>query len=443
MLLVVLGAAESGIGAAVLAKKNGYEVFISDYGTIKPQYKKMIEDYGFEYEENNHNQEKILSSDIIIKSPGVPESAPIVKKIREKNIPCISEIEFASRYTNAKKICITGSNGKTTTTELTYKILKEAGLNVDMCGNIGNSFALSVATKEVDYYVLELSSFQLDDMYDFKAEFAILLNVTPDHLDRYQFKMQNYTDSKFRITNNQRRDDVFAYFTEDPIVSQEMPKRQFGQMLMPFSIDEKQSQGAYLENNKIVVKYFQSTSEFDLTNVKLMGPHNKANMMAAILAAKFAGVDNNDIQKTLENFMPLEHRIEKCGVVDGVTYINDSKATNVDAVYFALKSVGENVILILGGVDKGNDYSQLYPLVEQKVKLIVAMGKNNKPILDAFSSKVKIIETFSLEECIKTCKENAKSGDTVLLSPACASFDLFTCYEQRGDLFKEAVKNLK
>lgn len=441
--VVILGAAESGIGAAVLAKKKGYDVFVSDYGKIKDNYKAMLDSYGLAYEQGRHTEDMILDADIIVKSPGIRDDAPIVKKAAAKGIPINSEIEFAHKFANAKYVCITGSNGKTTTTGLTYKILREAGLNVGLGGNIGKSFALQVAEDNFDYYVLELSSFQLDNMYDFRADVAVLMNITPDHLDRYQYKMQNYTNSKFRITQNQRPGDAFIYFAEDPVTVEEMRKRTFQQKVVPFSIKSQPSPGAhYFEGGDLCISANGNNIVIPSSGFQLKGRHNRCNIMAAALAALHVGISPDQIRKSIETFKPLEHRVEPCGIVDGVSWINDSKGTNVDSVWYALDTVNPGVVLILGGVDKGNDYSQLYDLVRQKVKVIVAMGVDNAPIHAAFDNMIKVVDVHSMDECISTCRALASHGDTVLLSPACASFDLFTCYEQRGDMFREAVHRM-
>lgn len=443
--IVVLGAGESGVGAAVLAAKKGFDVLVSDNGTIKDTYRSMLDKYGIRYEQGGHTLSAILEAVEVIKSPGIRNDLPIILEIQKHNIPVISEIEFAARYTSAKFVCITGSNGKTTTTMLTYNIMCDAGIDVALGGNVGKSFAMQVAEDaDHDYYVLELSSFQLDNMYDFRADVAVLMNITPDHLDRYGFCMQNYTDSKFRIIRNQRKEDLFVYFADDPISAVEVEKRTFVQNVMPFSLNKQLKQGAYCQENgsKIQLNYNGKNYDINISNIQLKGRHNKCNIMASLLAALHCGVDIQSAIKTLSNFQPLEHRVEPCGVVDGVMYVNDSKGTNVDSVWYALDSVGNNVVLILGGVDKGNDYSQLFDIVDRKVKAIVAMGVDNTPILNAFANRTKVVDTHSLAECMEQCRQIAKSGDTVLLSPACASFDLFTCYEQRGDLFKEAVRKM-
>ena len=443
--IVVLGAGESGVGAAILAQKKGFDVFVSDFGTIKPQYVKMLDDNGIQYEQGGHTESKILNANEVIKSPGIKNDAPIILKLVAANIPVISEIEFAARYTGAQFVCITGSNGKTTTTELTYSILKKAGYDVAMAGNVGNSLAMLVAgDHDYKYYVLELSSFQLDNMYDFRAHVAVITNITPDHLDRYDFKMQNYTDSKMRITRNQGKDDVYIYFADDPILAAEAEKRTFDQQVKTFSLTKKQDSGLFFpeDDGNMVISDGSQSREVPFVGLKLRGRHNRCNIMSAVLAARHVGVPFDVIEAAVKEFAPLEHRVEPCGVVDGVTYVNDSKGTNVDAVWYALDTVGNSVILILGGVDKGNDYSQLYGLVDKKVKAIVAMGIDNTPIHKAFDGRKKIVDVRSMAECIETCRSLATAGDTVLLSPACASFDLFTCYEDRGEQFKEAVRKM-
>ncbi|MBR4324211.1 MAG: UDP-N-acetylmuramoyl-L-alanine--D-glutamate ligase [Bacteroidales bacterium] len=445
--IVILGAGESGVGAAVLAKKKGFEVFVSDYGTIKPQYAKMLADNNIPYEQGKHTESQILDAQEVIKSPGIKNDAPIVLKLVAANIPVISEIEFAARYAEgAHFVCITGSNGKTTTTELTYSILKKAGLDVAMAGNVGNSLAMLVAgDHQYEYYVLELSSFQLDNMYDFRADVAVITNITPDHLDRYDFKMQNYTDSKFRITRNQRENDVFIYFADDPILDAEVKKREWVQQLKTFSLKACQDPGAFFpfDDNYIEILDGFFSAVLPFVGLPLRGAHNRCNIMAAVLAARSVDVHYTVIEDAVREFKPLEHRVEPVGEVDGVQYVNDSKGTNVDAVWYALDTVGDGVVLILGGVDKGNDYSQLFDLVDKKVKAIVAMGVDNTPIHKAFDGRVKnIVDVRSMAECIEACRKLAVAGDTVLLSPACASFDLFTCYEDRGEQFKAEVKKL-
>lgn len=440
--IVVLGAGESGIGASVLALKKGFKVLLSDNGNIKPEYLSAIEKYNIPYEQNGHSQDLILTADEVIKSPGIPETAPLIVKLKEKNIPIISEIEFAARYTNAKKICITGSNGKTTTTELTYAILKNAGYNVAMAGNVGRSFALQVAEGNYDYYVIELSSFQLDNMYNFKAETAILLNITPDHLDRYNFSLDNYAASKYRIIQNQTPDCFFIYPPDD-IVLKKLNNFKSDACYIPVlqNVDEN---NCLLDNDNVIVKYNngKTVAKVSIKDMQLKGNHNVINAMSAIAAAVVNGVDIKSIEQTIANFKPLEHRIEYAGQYAGRTFINDSKGTNVDAVYRALESCNAPIVLILGGVDKGNNYQQLYPIVGKKVRAIVAMGKDNSRIISAFRYVKIVFDTHSLDECIKKCLDISLPGDTILLSPACASFDLFTCYEDRGEQFKNAVKQL-
>lgn len=422
--IVVLGAAESGCGAAVLAKKEGFDVFVSDMSKIKDTYKKMLDDHDIEWEEGQHTEERILAADEVIKSPGIPFTAPMMRKIAEKGIHVISEIEFAGRYTDSKMICITGSNGKTTTTSLIYHILTKAGIDAGLAGNIGNSLALQVAENPHPWYVIELSSFQLDNMYDFKADIAILLNITPDHLDRYDFKMQNYTDAKMRITQNQTKDDAFIYWSGDPIIAEELRTRNnIGSELCPFS-----------------------ESDFTLNQDEccLKGRHNIYNMMAAKIACEKAGVAEDVIIENIKNFPGVEHRLEKVGSVGGVEFINDSKATNVDACYFALESIKGKCVLILGGVDKGNDYNEIIPLVREKCSALVFLGVDNKKLHDSFDCLgLPVADTASMADCVKACYELAKPGETVLLSPCCASFDLFKNMEDRGEQFKENFKKLK
>jgi UDP-N-acetylmuramoylalanine--D-glutamate ligase len=442
-LIVILGAGESGVGAAYLAQRQGYNVFVSDFGAIADNYKKQLQDWNIRFEENKHTEKDILEAVEVVKSPGIPPKAPIVKKIKEKKIPVISEIEFAGRYTDAKIIGITGSNGKTTTTSLTYHILKNAGLNVGLAGNIGKSFAYQVATEKFDLYVLELSSFMLDDMFQFKADIAVLLNITPDHLDRYDYKMENYVASKFRITQNQTANDVFIYCADDPETIKGMAVRSFAAEQLPFSIQKKIEPGAYLEKDNIVINIHQQNFQMSITELALQGKHNIYNSMASGMVAKYLEIRNPLIRESLSNFKSIEHRLESVGKISGISFINDSKATNVNSTWYALESMTSDVILILGGVDKGNDYSMLKTLVRQKVKAIVCLGKDNKRIHDAFEDDVEIIvNTNSAQEAAQTAYHLATKGDTVLLSPACASFDLFKNYEDRGRQFKQAVREL-
>lgn len=444
--IAILGAGESGVGAACLAKKQGYDVFVSDFGAIAPAYKQELTDLGIPFEENKHSDENILSASEVIKSPGIADNAPIIKKITEKGIPILSEIEFAARYTQAKLIAITGSNGKSTTTMLTYHILKNAGVNVGLGGNIGQSFARQVANQEVDYYVLEISSFMLDNMYDFKADIAVLLNITPDHLDRYDYKMENYVNSKFRIIQNQTEADVFVYCADDPETLRGLDRIQPRAKAYPFSIEKVQEPGAYLEHDRLKINLQQpKQTSFDMlmTDLALQGKHNLYNSMASGIVAKVLDLRNESIRESMGNFSNIEHRLEQVGRISGINFINDSKATNVNSTWYALESMPTDVVLILGGVDKGNDYSMLKELVKTKVKAIVCLGKDNSRIHDAFEDDVEVIvNTFSASEAVQIAYHLAKKGDTVLLSPACASFDLFKNYEDRGNQFKKAVKEL-
>ncbi|HEY2581848.1 MAG TPA: UDP-N-acetylmuramoyl-L-alanine--D-glutamate ligase [Mucilaginibacter sp.] len=442
-LIAILGAGESGVGAAYLAQKQGYDVFVSDFGAIADNYKKQLQDWNIGFEENQHTEVEILKAVEVIKSPGIPDKAPIIKKIKEKGIPLISEIEFAGRYTDAKIIGITGSNGKTTTTSLTYHILKNAGLNVGLAGNIGKSFAYQVATENFDTYVLELSSFMLDDMFKFKADIAVLLNITPDHLDRYDYKLENYAASKFRITQNQTAGDFFIYCADDPETIKEMKERNFAAQQFPFSIEKKIETGAYLDKDNIVINIHNENFQMSITELALQGKHNIYNSMASGIVAKLLEITNPVIRDSMSNFKNIEHRLESVGKIQGISFINDSKATNVNSTWYALESMTTDVILILGGVDKGNDYSMLKDLVRQKVKAIVCLGKDNKRIHDAFEDDVEVIvNTHSAQEAVQVSYHLAAKGDTVLLSPACASFDLFKNYEDRGRQFKQAVKEL-
>ena len=443
--IVVLGGAESGVGAAVLAKVKGFDVFLSDNGKLKDEYKALLDNWQIAYEEGGHTEEKILSADEVVKSPGIPETVPMVRKLKEKGIHVISEIEFASRYDSAKKICITGSNGKTTTTSIIYYLLKEAGLNVGLGGNIGKSYALQVATEQHDYYVLEISSFQLDGCYDFRPDIAIITNITPDHLDRYDYNMENYVRSKFRITRNLRPEDCFIFDSDDKITIDHLSKIVLQARMLPMSQTHEVEQGAYLEGQKIVMRYGEDESEIYLSELALGGKHNIYNSMAAALAAKAAGIRNDVIRNSLKTFQPIEHRLEPVLEVKDVLYINDSKATNVDAAWYALDCQTKPVVWIVGGTDKGNDYEVLKPLVKEKVRAIVCMGVDNKKFHEAFESIVgadKMVDTLSAEEAVKASAAFAQAGDVVLLSPCCASFDLFTCYEDRGEKFKDAVRNL-
>jgi len=441
--LCILGAGESGVGAAYLAQQQGYDVFVSDFGSIAAKYKEQLEGWGIRFEENQHTEAEIFRAAEVVKSPGIPEKAPLIKKLREKGVPVISEIEFAGRYTNAKMICITGSNGKTTTTSLTYHILKKAGLNVGLAGNIGKSFAYQVATEKYDTYVLEISSFMLDDMYRFKADIAVLLNITPDHLDRYDYKLENYAASKFRITQNQTAADYFIYCADDTETIKGMQSRHFEAKQLPFSIERTIESGAYLDNDNIVINITQEHFQMSITELALQGKHNIYNSMASGIVAKVLELRNQTIRESMSDFRNIEHRLEFVAKISGISFINDSKATNVNSTWYALESMSTDVILILGGVDKGNDYSMLKELVKQKVSGIVCLGKDNKRIHDAFEDDVDIIvNTSSASEAAQIAFHMAKKGDTVLLSPACASFDLFKNYEDRGQQFKDAVRQL-
>ena len=437
------------MGAAVLAKVKGFDVFLSDNGKIKDEYKKTLEEWEIPYEEGGHTEALILNADEIVKSPGIPYSVPIVRKLEAQGTHVISEIEFAARYDSAKKICITGSNGKTTTTSLIYYLLQQAGLNVGLGGNIGKSYALQVATEHHDYYVLEISSFQLDGCFDFRPDIAIITNITPDHLDRYDYNLENYVKSKFRIIRNLGPDDCFIFDSDDAVTIGHLDKiitqAEIPHKMLPYSQEKEVEQGAYVQDRKIVMKYKEDESEIYLNELALGGKHNLYNSMAAALAAKAAGIGSGVIRNSLKTFQPIEHRLEPVLSIKDVLYINDSKATNVDAAWYALDCQTRPVVWIVGGTDKGNDYSVLNELVRQKVRKIVCLGVDNRKIHEAFEGIVgaeNIVDTRSAEECVKTCASLANPGDVVLLSPCCASFDLFTCYEDRGERFKDAVRNL-
>ncbi len=442
--LVILGGGESGVGTAVLAKKKGYDVFLSDKGKLKDNYKNVLSNNGIEWEEEKHTEELIFNATEVVKSPGIPDKAELIKKIAQKNIPIISEIEFAGRYTNAKKICITGSNGKTTTTLLTYHIMKKAGLNVGLAGNVGKSFAMQVAENDFDFYVLELSSFQLDGMFEFKADIAILLNITPDHLDRYDYKLENYAESKFRIIQNQTELDAFIYCVDDDVTMQLIKNKKIKAKQFPISIKQKTEKGAYLENNQLIINTNNTNPLFmTIQELALQGKHNIYNSMAAGVASKLVEIRKETIRESLSDFHNIEHRLEIVGNVHGIEFINDSKATNVNSTWYALESMNNPVILILGGIDKGNDYTMLNDLVKEKVKAIICLGTDNKKIVKAFTGVVDtILEANSAKEAVAHAYKVGKKGDTVLLSPACASFDLFENYEDRGTQFKQAVRAL-
>lgn len=443
--LVVLGGAESGVGAAVLAKVKGFDVFLSDKGKIADHYAEELRRWDIPFEQGQHTEELILNADEVVKSPGIPATAPMVRKLTEQGTHIISEIEFAGRYDSARKICITGSNGKTTTTSLIYHLLRQAGLNVGLGGNIGKSYAYQVATEHFDYYVLEISSFQLDNVYDFRPDVAIITNITPDHLDRYDYKLDNYAKSKFRITRNLRPEDCFIFDSDDAITIRQLSEIVLRCKQLPFSQEKVLEQGAYLDNDRIVIRYEESESEIYLKELALGGRHNVYNSMAAALAAKAAGIDDKTIRESLASFQPIEHRLEPVLSIKDVLYINDSKATNVDAAWYALECQTRPVVWIAGGTDKGNDYSVLKGLVKDKVHDIVCLGVDNKKIHEAFEEIVgsdHITDTLSAEECVRECSRRANAGDVVLLSPCCASFDLFSCYEDRGEQFKQAVRKL-
>ncbi|MDR1543325.1 MAG: UDP-N-acetylmuramoyl-L-alanine--D-glutamate ligase [Prevotellaceae bacterium] len=472
--LIILGAGESGVGTAILAQKKGYDVFVSDLLEIKDEYRKTLIDKGIKFEEKTHEKAlntitnyelRITGEDAsnsqleVVKSPGIPDKAPIIKHLKEKKIPIISEIEFASRYTNAKKICITGSNGKTTTTMLTYFILKNAGLNVGLAGNVGKSFARQVAENDFDYYVLELSSFQLDGMYDFRADVSVILNITPDHLDRYDYQFQNYIDAKFRILQNQTAEDAFIFWNDDDVLKKEIEKRDIKAQLFPFAEcrskarlaatgDAVETQ-AFTENENLIInsKNPQNTMVMELEKILLRGTHNLYNSMAAGLAAQLANISKENIRRSLENFTGVEHRMEYVASVRGVRYINDSKATNVNSAWYALKSMQTPVVLILGGTDKGNDYTEIESLTYEKARSLIFLGVDNEKLKNFFSAKerkrkIPFVEVKSMQDAVAAAYDVAKHGDTVLLSPCCASFDLFQNYEDRGRQFKENVRKL-
>lgn len=440
--IVVLGAGESGVGAAILAQKKGFEVFVSDMSMIKDKYKNMLVERGIEWEEGQHTESLILNADEAIKSPGIPNNAPMIVKLKDLGVPVISEIEFAGRYTNAQMICITGSNGKTTTTSLIYHIFKKAGLNVGLAGNIGRSLALQVAECNYDYYVIELSSFQLDNMYQFHANIAVLMNITPDHLDRYDYKMQNYVDAKFRIIQNQTNDDAFVFWNDDPVIQKELHKYGIHGQYYPFAENKENGLAAYTEKSKI---YFTRPVDFNMEqeDLALTGTHNLFNSMAAGISANIAGIKKECIREALSDFKGVEHRLEKAGVVNEVNYINDSKATNVNSCWYALKSMKTKTILILGGKDKGNDYNEIADLVKEKCSGLVYLGLHNEKLHDFFDKfGLPVADVQSMKDAVAAATKMAKPGETVLLSPCCASFDLFKSYEDRGDQFKECVKNL-
>jgi len=443
MRLVILGGGESGVGTAILGKKMGYDVFVSDFGKIKDNYKEVLNHYAIEWENETHTENKILNADLVMKSPGIPEKAPIVKKLVEKNIPVISEIEFAAQFTKAKTIGITGSNGKTTTTMLVYHLLKSAGLNVGLGGNIGKSFARQVAEDNFDYYVLELSSFQLDGIVKYRPDIAIITNISPDHLDRYEYKYENYIASKFRITMNQIEEDFLIYDADDEAISEWLKTNKTKAQLIPFSLEKTFKKGAFLNNNIMEVAINEEEFVMETQYIALEGKHNIKNAMAATTVAKLLNIRKATIRESLANFQGVEHRLEKVLKIQNVQYINDSKATNVNATFYALDSMNSPTIWIVGGVDKGNDYTELMSLVHEKVKAIICLGVENKKIIEAFGNVVDVmIEVSSMNDAVRMAQRMAEKGDAVLLSPACASFDLFDDYEDRGRQFKQAVQNL-
>jgi UDP-N-acetylmuramoylalanine--D-glutamate ligase len=440
--IVILGAGESGAGAAVLAKKEGFDVFVSDMSKIKDKYKRLMDDHQIEWEEGRHTEAKILNADEVIKSPGIPDTAPMVKKLRDQGTHIISEIEFAGRYTHSKMICITGSNGKTTTTSLIYHIFRDAGYDAGLAGNIGNSLALQVAEDPHEYYIIELSSFQLDNMYDFRANIAILLNITPDHLDRYDNCMQNYVDSKMRIIQNQTADDAFVYWNDDPIIKRELEKYDIKAVQCPFSELKERGSIGYIEEGQYKIEY-PTPFNMEQEELSLTGKHNIYNSLAAGIASNISGIRKENIRKSLSDFPGVEHRLERVTTVRGVNYVNDSKATNVDACWYALESMRTKVILIIGGKDKGNDYNAIRDLVLQKCSGLVYLGADNTKLHNFFDPLgIPVRDTHSMRECVEACYEMAKPGETVLLSPCCASFDLFKNMEDRGEQFKTLVRNL-
>ncbi len=441
--LVILGGGESGVGTAILGKKNNFEVFVSDKGKIKEEYKNVLEHFEINWEEENHTKSKVLNASLVMKSPGIPDTVPLVKEIQKMGIPVISEIEFASKYTDATIIGITGSNGKTTTTMLTGHLLKEEGLHMGIAGNIGDSYAKMVAENNYDFYVLEISSFQLDGIVDFKPHIAILTNITPDHLDRYEYNFENYIASKFKIIKNQTQEDFLIYDADDKVISAWLAKNPVKSKLLPFSVEKSLEEGAYIKDGKIIINIQNNILEMTTDTLALEGVHNLKNTMAAATAAKLISIRKETIRQSVANFQGVEHRLEKVLKIHHVQYINDSKATNVNATYYALESMKTSTVWIVGGVDKGNDYTELMPFVREKVKAIICLGEDNSKIKDVFGNVVDLmIETYDMNEAVKVAYKIAERGETVLLSPACASFDLFENYEDRGNQFKQAVKNL-
>lgn len=445
MNLVILGGGESGVGAALLGRKLGYGVFLSDKGTLADKYRRILSDNGFEFEEGHHTAEKIFRADLVVKSPGIPETVPMIVELKQKGIEVISEIEFAGRHSSDRMVCITGSNGKTTTTLLTHHILTQAGVDAGLAGNVGSSLAAQVAEKAHTTYVVELSSFQLDDMFRFRADVAVITNVTPDHLDRYDHKFENYTDAKFRILNNMRPQDFFVYGEDNDVVRQRVENSAVIPEKAGFTYGEfpgTKENGAGMEAGVLVVKLHDRIFRINKEEISIKGRHNVYNAMAAIFACMRLGVSDTDLVRGLSTFPQVEHRLETVCVKDGVTYVNDSKATNVDSAWYALDSMTTPVVWIAGGTDKGNDYSVLTGLVKEKVKLLICMGLDNRKLIDHFSDICQVVDTDNLADAVAAARQYAKNGDTVLLSPCCASFDLFKNYENRGELFKEAVRKL-
>lgn len=442
-LIVVLGGGESGVGAAILAQKKGFQVFLSDNALLKEEHREQLKTYMIDFEEGGHTEERIMEADEIVKSPGIPDTVSLMLKVRDKGIHVISEIEFAGRYTDAKMICITGSNGKTTATSLIYHILKSAGLNVGLGGNIGKSFARQVAEEHFDYYVLELSSFQLEGVYDFKADIAVLLNITPDHLDRYDHNLQRYVDAKMRIIRNQKMEDALIYWIDDPVVTKELEKLQPMATCYPFGEMKRDHTSAYTDNGKLVIHAKEHSFNMELELLALEGIHNVYNSLASGIVAKLMDISDEQLRTSLSDFKGVPHRLEKVATVRGVLYINDSKATNVNSCWYALQTMRTKTVLILGGTDKGNDYSEIEELVLSKVRALIFLGKDNSKLHAFFDGKVKeISDAGSMKEAVDRAYELARKGDTVLLSPCCASFDLFHNYEDRGDQFRECVRKL-
>ena len=441
--IAIIGAGESGAGAAALASKQGFEVFVSDAGAIRPEYRRLLDKYNVLYEENGHTMEMILSASEVVKSPGIPDTAEVIRAVRDKRIPVISEIEFAARYTDAKKICITGSNGKTTTSSLIFYMMQQAGMNVGLAGNVGKSFALQVAEEDYDYYVIELSSFQLEGMYRFKADIAILLNITPDHLDRYEYNMKKYAEAKMRILQNMSGEEYFIFCSDDEITIRELENIVIAAQTLPFSVDEIHSPGAYLDDETFNVDFRNDVFSMPARDLSLKGRHNVYNSMAAGIAGRVLEIRNEFIRKALTAFPGVEHRLERVLKIRDVEYVNDSKATNVNSAWYALECMTSPVVWIAGGTDKGNDYSQLLDMVKEKVRALICLGKDNGKLIERFGGAVEqCLEASSMAEAVKMAYKLSKPGDTVLLSPACASFDLFENYEDRGRQFKECVREL-